>query len=100
MRGFTLSSEGGFATIPFEELSGLVSVVAVAVVAVAGVAVAACDIFRVFCAEPRIPSRVKLGVRAADFKDEVGDFKDVAPLAAAAAIPGAGISTVKSRFGI
>lgn len=86
--------------MPFEELSGLVSVVVVAVVAAAGVVAAACDRFRVFCAEPRMPSRVKLGVRAADFRDEVGDFREFAPLAAAAAIPGAGISTVKSRFGM
>jgi len=55
-----------------------------------------CERLRAFWADPRIPSRLKLGVRA-DFK-EVGDFSECTPLVEATSW-GEGISIVKSRFG-
>lgn len=68
--------------IPFARLSGRLS--------------DDCDKLRAFWAEPRIPSRLKLGARP-DLS-EFGDFIEVAPLAPAP-IWGEGISTEKSRFG-
>lgn len=64
-----------------------------------------CDKFRAFCADPRIPSRLKFGARpaaaaatAAAF-NEFGDLSVLAPLGAVGSC-GGGISTVKSRLGI
>jgi hypothetical protein len=65
-------------------------------VAFSGLFSAVCERLRAFCAEPRMPSRLKLGVRA-DLSD-VGDFNVLAPLVAAPSW-GDGISTEKSRFG-
>lgn len=60
-----------------------------------------CDRLRAFWAEPRMPSRVKFGVRpaVAAALSEVGDLIVLAPLAPAESCCGDGISTVKSRFG-
>jgi hypothetical protein len=81
--GLILSSLADFG-IPFETESGLLS--------------DDWDRFRAFWAEPRIPSRLKLGVRAAAALSELGDFSVFAPLEPAASW-GEGISTEKSRFG-
>jgi hypothetical protein len=68
--------------MPFARVSGLLS--------------DDCDRLRVFCAEPRMPSRLKLGVLA-DLS-EPGDFRVPVPLAPVASC-GEGISTEKSRLG-
>lgn len=82
--GLILSSLVDFG-IPFETESGLLS--------------DDWDRFRAFWAEPRMPSRLKLGVRAAAAAlSELGDFSVFAPLAPAVSW-GEGISTEKSRFG-
>lgn len=57
-----------------------------------------CERLRAFCAEPSMPSRLKLGFRLLDLRD-VGDLSEFTPLALGM-MPGAGISTVKSLFGI
>jgi hypothetical protein len=61
-----------------------------------------CDKFRAFWADPSMPSRLKVGVRAAAAAaaalSELGDLSKLAPLEPAASW-GEGISTVKSRFG-
>ncbi len=55
-----------------------------------------CERFRAFCAEPRIPSRLKLGVRADLI--EVGDLSGFVPLVAVFNM-GEGISMEKSLGG-
>lgn len=55
-----------------------------------------CERFRAFWADPRIPSRLKLGVRA-DLRVD-GDLIEFAPLVEGASW-GEGISIVKSRVG-
>lgn len=55
-----------------------------------------CDRFRAFWADPRMPSRLKLGVRAA--LSELGDLSELGPLEPPVSW-GEGISTEKSRFG-
>lgn len=79
--GLTLSSPCDFG-MPFGMFSGRPSVV--------------WERFRALCADPRMPSRLKLGVRPA--LSEVGDFSVFTPLVVAASC-GEGISTEKSRFG-
>ena len=82
--GLILSSLVDFG-IPFETESGLLS--------------DDWDRFRAFWAEPRMPSRLKLGVRAAAAAlSEFGDFSEFAPLGPAASW-GEGMSTEKSRLG-
>ena len=80
--GLKLSSLVDFG-IPFETLSGRLS--------------DDWDRLRAFWAEPRMPSRLKLGVRAAALS-ELGDFNELAPLEPEVSW-GEGISTEKSRFG-
>jgi hypothetical protein len=80
-RGLMLSSLVDFG-IPFGIASGLLS--------------DDWERFRAFWADPRMPSRLKLGVRAA--LSEFGDFSVFAPFGAAASW-GEGISTEKSRLG-
>jgi hypothetical protein len=81
LSGLTLSSLDAF-PIPFEPLSGRFS--------------DDWERFRAFWAEPSMPSRLKLVVRA-DLS-EFGDFSEFTPLTLAPSM-GEGISTEKSRFG-
>lgn len=58
-----------------------------------------CERFRAFWADPRMPSRLKLGFRA-DLR-AVGDFNELTPLVEVASWgKGEGISIEKSRVGI
>lgn len=58
-----------------------------------------CERFRAFWADPRMPSRLKLGVRA-DLRAAVGDFNELTPLVEVASWgKGEGISIEKSRVG-